>query len=127
MKVLIVDDDQSLATIISTAFEKEGYQTVVSLTGRDALEKSKSENPSVILLDQVLPDVSGNQVLKELKMDEQTKNIPVLMLSNFGQTEMVNQAINEGANDYIFKYQVEVSDIVNKVRDALKPTEEPTT
>lgn len=126
MKILIVDDDQSLAIIISTAFEKEGYQTVTSATGRDALDKAKSENPNVILLDQVLPDISGNQVLKELKMDDQTKNIPVLMLSNFGQTEMVNQAINEGANDYIYKYQVEVADIVNKVKDALKTPEQPT-
>lgn len=126
MKVLIVDDDQSLATILSTTFEKEGYTTIASYTGRDALEKAKSENPNVILLDQVLPDISGNQVLKELKMDDQTKNIPVLMLSNFGQTEMVNQAINEGASDYIYKYQVEVADIVNKVRDALKTPDQPT-
>lgn len=126
MKVLIVDDDQSLATIISTAFEHEGYAAIASYNGKDALEKAKSENPNVILLDQVLPDISGNQVLKELKMDDQTKNIPVLMLSNFGQTEMVNQAINEGANDYIYKYQVEVADIVNKVKDALKTPEQPT-
>ena len=125
MKILLVDDDQSLATIISTALEKEGYQTTVSYTGRDGLDRAKSEMPNIILLDQVLPDISGNQVLKELKMDEETKNIPVLMLSNFGQTEMVNQAINEGANDYILKYQVEVADIISKVKSALKPSDQP--
>ncbi len=125
MKILLVDDDQSLATIISTALEKEGYQTTVSYTGRDGLERAKSEMPNIILLDQVLPDISGNQVLKELKMDEETKNVPVLMLSNFGQTEMVNQAINEGANDYILKYQVEVADIISKVKSALKPSDQP--
>ena len=125
MKVLIVDDDQSLATIISVALEKEGFTTVVSYSGKDGLEKTKSEMPNLVLLDQVLPDISGNQVLKEIKIDEKTKAIPVLMLSNFGQTEMVSQAINDGANDYIFKYQVEVADIINKVRDALKPTEQP--
>ncbi|MEK7559354.1 MAG: response regulator [Patescibacteria group bacterium] len=122
MKILLVDDDQSLATIITTALEKEGYAATASYTGRGGLDRAKSELPNLILLDQVLPDISGNQVLKELKIDEQTKNIPVLMLSNFGQTEMVNQAINEGAADYIFKYQVEVSDIIGKVRDALKPS-----
>ena len=125
MKVLIVDDDQSLATIISVALEKEGFTTVVSYSGKDGLEKTKSEMPNLVLLDQVLPDISGNQVLKEIKIDEKTKAIPVLMLSNFGQTEMVSQAINDGAYDYIFKYQVEVADIINKVRDALKPTEQP--
>lgn len=126
MKVLLVDDDQSLATIISTALEKEGYATTVSYTGKDGLDRARSEMPNLILLDQVLPDISGNQVLKELKMDDQTKNIPVLMLSNFGQTEMVNQAINDGANDYILKYQVEVVDIINKVKNALKTSDQPT-
>lgn len=120
MKILIVDDDQSLVTIIRTALEKEGFQTSVSYNGREGIEKARSETPNLILLDQVLPDIAGNQVLSEIKLDEQIKNIPVLMLSNFGQTEMVNQAINQGATDYIFKYQVEVSDIINKVKEALK-------
>ena len=127
MKILIVDDDNSLATIISTALEKEGFMTIISPTGRDGIEKARSENPDLILLDQVLPDISGNQVLKELKMDEQVKNIPVLMLSNFSQGDMVNDAINSGAADYIYKYQVEVADIINKVKNNLKPRVEPPT
>lgn len=125
MKVLIVDDDETLGSIISAALEKEGFTTLVSLTGRDAIDKVKSENPQLILLDQILPDISGNEVLKTLKLDLQTKNIPVMMLSNFSQNEMVSQAINEGATDYIFKYQVEISDIVNKVKEAFKTTQPP--
>ena len=88
--------------------------------GRDALNKAKSDAPDLILLDQVLPDISGNEVLKELKLDAQTKNIPVIMITNFSQEEFVSQAINEGAEDYIFKYKVEVQDIVNKIKNALK-------
>ena len=120
MKILVVDDDESLSTIITSALEKEGFATLFSKTGRDALNKAKSENPDLILLDQVLPDISGNEVLKELKLDSQTKNIPVMMITNFSQEEFVNQAINEGAIDYVFKYKVEVRDIVNKIKNALK-------
>lgn len=124
MKILIVDDDNSLATIISTALEKAGYLTTVAGTGRDGIEKARSEMPDLILLDQVLPDISGNQALSEIKMDENIKQIPVLMLSNFSQNEMVDQAIQGGAEDYIYKYQVEISDIVNKVGEALKAKSE---
>src|SRR3989344_4306651 len=120
MKILIVDDDESLTQVLSTAFTKEGFTTIVSKTGRDGLNKAKEENPNLILLDQVLPDISGNQILKELKIDEQTKTIPVMMVSNFRQEDLVNQAINDGATDYIFKYQADIEDIVNKVKGALK-------
>ncbi|OGH23328.1 MAG: hypothetical protein A2958_00165 [Candidatus Levybacteria bacterium RIFCSPLOWO2_01_FULL_38_13] len=120
MKILIVDDDESLTQVLSTAFTKEGFTTIVSKTGRDGLNKAKEENPNLILLDQVLPDISGNQILKELKIDEQTKTIPVMMVSNFSQEDLVNQAINDGATDYIFKYQADIEDIVNKVKGALK-------
>lgn len=123
MKVLVVDDDESLCTIIATALEKEGFTTLSAKTGRDALEKARSDAPDLILLDQVLPDISGNEVLKQLKLDIQTKNIPVMMITNFSQEELVSQAINEGAIDYLFKYKVEVQDIVGKVKNALKKDE----
>ena len=126
MKILIVDDDESLTAIISTALEKEGFTALTCATGRDATNRIKEDMPDLVLLDQVLPDVSGNIVLKQVKMDAATKNIPILMLSNFSQGEIVNQAIQDGAADYIYKYQVEISDIVNKVKDALKPPAEPT-
>ena len=125
MKILVVDDDESLSSIIATALEKEGFTTLSSKTGKDALNKAKSDNPDLILLDQVLPDISGNEVLKQLKLEDQTKNIPVMMITNFSQEEFVNQAINEGAIDYIFKYKVEIQDIVNKIKNALKKDDSP--
>ena len=125
MKILVVDDDESLSSIITTALEKEGFTSFSAKTGRDALNKAKSDNPDFILLDQVLPDISGNEVLKQLKLDDQTKNIPVMMLTNFSQEEFVSQAINEGAIDYVFKYKVEIQDIVNKIKNALKKGDSP--
>ena len=122
MKILIIDDDESLVTVYSTAFKKEGYDVLSALNGQEGLEKAKEAGVSLILLDQVLPDISGNEILKSLKQAPETKEIPVMILSNFSQEELVKEAINEGAVDYIFKYQVELSDIVKKVKDTLGQT-----
>jgi DNA-binding response OmpR family regulator len=120
MKVLFIDDDEDLITIFSTALIKEGFETVYSLTGEEGINKVKTERPDIILLDQVLPDMAGNDILKALKADPQTKGIPVILLSNFSQGELVKGAIDQGAVDYLFKYQVEPKDVVSKVKEALK-------
>jgi len=120
MKVLIVDDDENLSAVFETALQKNGLETVFALNGKGGLDKARLEKPDLILLDQVLPDISGNEVLKTLKMDAQTQNIPVIILSNFSQEELVKEAINNGAMDYVFKYQIEPQDLVSKVKQALK-------
>lgn len=122
MKVLLVDDDEAIITVFSTALKKEGFEVANASNGKEGIEKAKSEAPDLILLDQVMPDMQGNEVLKDLKMDEKTKNIPVVILSNFSQEELVKQAINEGAADYIFKYQAATSDVVGKVKQILNKT-----
>jgi twitching motility two-component system response regulator PilH len=119
VKVLIIDDDESLGTVFETALQKSGIGTVLALSGKNGIDKAKSEKPDLILLDQVLPDISGNEVLKNIKADIETQQIPVIILSNFSQEELIKEAISSGAMDYIFKYQVEPQDLVNKVNQAL--------
>ena len=120
MKVLIVDDDENLGAVFEAAFQKNGLETSFALNGKSGIDKAKQEKPNLILLDQVLPDISGNEVLKTLKADPETQQIPIIILSNFSQEELVKEAINGGAMDYIFKYQVEPQDLVNKVKQALR-------
>lgn len=120
MKVFLIDDDEDLVNIFSATLSKEGFETAFSLTGEDGLARVKTEKPDIILLDQVLPDMAGNDILKSLKADEATKAIPVILLSNFSQEELVKSAIDQGAVDYLFKYQVEPRDVVVKVKEALK-------
>lgn len=119
-KVLLIDDDQDLLTIFSKALKDGGHDVVVAYDGRTGLERAKTEKPNVILCDQVMPDLAGNDVLKSLKEDSATKEIPVAMLSNFGQNQLVQNALSQGAVDYILKYQVEPQDLVNKVSEILK-------
>ncbi|MDP3727002.1 MAG: response regulator [bacterium] len=123
MKILLIDDDQDLSTVFETALKNGGFEVVLAATGEEGLAKVKSENPNLILLDQILPDLKGNDVLKKLKEDGQTQNIPVALLSNFGQNELIQEAISQGAVDYILKYQIEPQDLVSKVTALLKGSE----
>ncbi len=116
----MVDDDEALLTIFATTLKKHGYEVVTAPNGQQGLEKAKNEKPDFIFLDQVLPDIQGNEVLKTLKEDLATKMIPVAMLSNFGQNELIQKAINTGAADYILKYLIEPDDLDTKIRDLTK-------
>ncbi len=116
MKILLIDDDQALAILFGTTFRTEGFEVITAYDGKSGIEKAKQEKPDFILLDQILPDIKGNDVLKTVKSDPDTKAIPIALLSNFGQNELIQEAMSLGAVDYILKYQVEPKDLVIKVR-----------
>lgn len=120
MKILLIDDDQDLITVFATALKQEGYDIITAFDGEAGIQKAKSEKPNLILIDQILPDMNGNDIIKTLKADEQTKSLPVAILSNFGQDELVQEAINQGALDYILKYQIDPKDLVAKVKALLR-------
>lgn len=120
MKILLVDDDDALMTVFSTSLRGHGYDVITAANGQTGLDKAKTEKPDLVFLDQVLPDIQGNEVLKTLKGDLETKDIPVAMLSNFGQNELIQEAINTGAVDYILKYQIEPDDLDTKIKELTK-------
>jgi CheY-like chemotaxis protein len=114
--VLLIDDERETAQVFETGLSSAGFSVVVASDGAGALDAVKTNKFDVILIDQMMPDMSGIDVLRALKADEGTKNIPCAMLTNFGHDEMVKEALNLGANDYILKYQVAPSDLVAKVK-----------
>lgn len=117
--VLLVDDERETSTVFQVGLTTGGYNVVVAEDGKSALENAKKSKFDIILLDQMMPDMSGNDVLRALKADETTRNIPIAMLTNFGHDEMVKEALNLGANDYILKYRVEAKDLVAKVQSLI--------
>lgn len=121
-KVLLIDDDEALLTIFSTALQKDGFTTVTATTGADGEQKAKAEKADLILVDQILPDMRGNDIVKNLKADEATKDTKMVVLSNFGQNELIKEAMDLGASDYILKYQIEPQDLVKKVHELLSST-----
>lgn len=123
MKILLVDDDEAIKLIFATALQKAGFEIVSAADGKSGLDKAKTEKPDFILLDQILPDMKGNDILTTLKDDLETKHIPVAMLSNYGQSELVQDAINHGAVDYLLKYQIAPEDLVTKVNELYKESQ----
>ena len=88
VKILVVDDEVDITRELQILLEKRGYEVVVANSGREALEKVKKEKPDVILLDVMMPDMSGWDVCKKIKEDASTKDIPVIMLTIlFGEEE----------------------------------------
>lgn len=118
-KVLIVDDDTFLASIYATKLELEGFGVVQAHDGEEGVKAAMREMPDLILLDVLMPKLDGFEALKKLKADEQTKNIPVIMLTNLGQKEDIDKGINEGAVDYLIKAHFVPAEAVDKIRKVL--------
>ncbi len=116
MKVLIIDDDEMLINIWSLVLEKEGYQVLKAKSGQEGINMSKSDMPDFILLDQIMPDMKGNDVLAIIKEDPQTHNIPIAIASNYSENDLMQDAIQKGAVDYILKYQIDPQDLINKIK-----------
>ena len=115
-KILIIDDDEDFLSILDMKFKKEGFSTVIAKDGEEGISMAKSEKPDVILLDMALPKKSGLEVLEELKSDEISKNIPVIILSNFSEDENIQKATSLGATDYFIKADNSISEISEKVK-----------
>ena len=89
--ILLIEDDQMIATMYQTKFSMEGQTIVTATDGADGLAKAKELKPDIVLLDIILPKLDGFSVLKELKADATTKNIPVILLTNLGQDDDVKR------------------------------------
>lgn len=118
-KILLVDDEADTAAVFQTVLKQAGYEVTIAGNGQVALATAKEQPFDLILLDQMMPDMSGNEVLKSLKEDPIATKIPVAMLTNFSHDELVTQALGRGAVDYILKYQISHEDLVKKVKEIL--------
>lgn len=118
-RILLVDDEKDTAMIFETVLKQGGYEVVVAPDGKSAIATAKSQKFDAILLDQMMPDIGGNDVLQTLKSDPAIAPTPIAMLTNFSHDELIKEALNRGAADYILKYQVSHEDLINKVKRLL--------
>jgi len=102
-KVFLVEDEQSIITLVEKKKKKEGFKVSVSSNGEEALHEIKEQEPDLVLLDWMLPDLSGIDICRSLKKDKKFQDLPIIMLTAKGQEEDKVAALNAGADDYITK------------------------
>lgn len=117
--ILLVEDDDELAQVYKARFEAEGLETVWAANGEEALAKAVSVAPALILLDIMMPRVSGFDVLDILRNTPQTKNTKVIMMTALSSDKDLERAKALGVDDYIIKSQVAMADVVHIVKKHL--------
>jgi len=119
-RILLVEDDFFLADIYQTKLSVENYDVLVGQDGLEGLTLAQEHIPDLILLDIMLPKMDGLEVLKKLKGDKRTKDIPVILLSNLGQEFVVKGGMNLGAVDYLLKSDLTPREVIEKIEHYLK-------
>jgi len=119
-KILLVEDDPFLSEIYVIKFQEAGFEISLATDGSDGLEKIKHEQPDLVLLDIVMPNVDGLELLRTIKDDEATRNIPIVILSNLGEQEDIDRGLALGAELYIVKAHYTPTEVVAKVKSILE-------
>ena len=115
-KILVVDDSRTALFMVTTILRKERYQLVTACDGEQALEMAASERPDLILMDVIMPRKTGFEACRELKRREDTKAIPVILVTTRGEGENVEAGFQSGCNDYVTK-PINALELITKVRD----------
>ena len=119
IKILLIEDDPFLLSMYATKFELEGFEIIFAEDGEKALKVASKEKPDIILLDVLLPKMDGFEVLKELKKNEETKAVPVILLTNLSQRDDVEKGLALGAVDYLIKAHFMPTEVVEKIKKTL--------
>ncbi len=101
--ILVVEDEASLVMLLRYNLEKEGYRVDVAMDGQEALLKVAEEKPDLVLLDWMLPELSGLEVCRQLRRDTETHNLPIVMVTARGEEADRVRGLDFGADDYITK------------------------
>ncbi len=118
-KILIVEDEIPLLKALADRFTREGFTALEAKDGLEGLSLAQQEHPDLILLDIIMPGMDGMEMLEKLKLNPESKDIPVILLTNIGDTSKILNALEAGAESYLIKANVKLEDVVNKVKQYL--------
>ncbi len=118
-KILVVEDEKALSSVLRDELLLHKYDVAVAYDGEEGMEQMKKKRPDLVLLDLLLPKMDGFEVLKEMKADDDLKDVPVVVLSNLGQDEDIKLALKLGANDYLVKTQHPIKEVIQKIQHYL--------
>ncbi len=118
-KILLVEDDEALANVYKSRLEMEGFEVNHVGDGENALSEAVKYKPDLIVLDVMMPKINGFDVLDILRQTPETANIRVVMLTALSQAKDKERAEQLGADDYLVKSQVVISDVVDRIKHHL--------
>lgn len=119
-KILLIEDDPFLIDIYTTKLEQSGFRVEIARDGLKGLEVLKKDSPQLVLLDIVLPQMDGWEVLRKIKQDDKFKDLPVIVLSNLGQKQEVKKGLDLGAVKYLIKAHYTPAQVVEEIKQTLK-------
>jgi DNA-binding response OmpR family regulator len=117
-KILLVDDSGTILMMEKMILSREPYELVTARDGLEAVQKAASERPDLILLDVVMPNLTGFEALKQLRAAEATRETPVIMVTTRGEADNVESGYASGCSDYITK-PIDSVELLAKVRNYL--------
>jgi two-component system phosphate regulon response regulator PhoB len=117
--VLVVEDEDALSTLLEYNLAKEGYRVAVAADGEEALIKADEKLPDLVILDWMLPKVSGIEVCRRLRQRPETRNVPIIMLTARGEETDRIRGLDTGADDYVVK-PFSMSELTARVRAVLR-------
>ena len=120
VRVLFIEDDPTVAQMYKLKLELDGYQVTMAKDGEEGLQLASEVRPDIIFLDIRLPKMDGFAVLERLRGNEQTRHIPVVILSNYGERELVERGLKLGALEYLIKSQTTPANLSRGVEGWLK-------
>jgi len=118
-KILFIEDETALQKTLGEVLKQEKYEILAAFNGEDGLVLAKEQKPDLILLDLILPKIDGFEVLRQLKKDPETEDIPVIVLTNLEASENIGQVIELGATTYLVKAQYSLQELTEKVKKTL--------
>ena len=118
--ILIVDDEDDLRDLLDINLRREGFRTTLAANANEALEQAKKERPSLVVLDLMLPDLSGTEVCRRLRADADTAGVPIIMLTAKGEEIDRVVGFEVGADDYVVKSHFSMREFVLRVRAVLR-------
>ena len=120
IRVLFVEDDPTVAQMYRLKLELDGYQVIMAKDGEEGLRLAREVDPDIVFLDIRLPKVDGFSVLEGLRAADRTRNVPVVILSNYGEQDLVDRGLRLGALEYLIKSQTTPAHLSRGVENWLK-------
>jgi DNA-binding response OmpR family regulator len=118
-KILIIEDDRYISKMYQLKLSLDGFDVQIADNGRIGVDKVREFKPDIILTDILMPEMDGFEVIKIVKGDPETKDIPILIMSNLGQEDHIQKGLDLGAMGYIVKSQYTPSKVVEKIKEIL--------